>query len=124
MALAAEGQAAFSLSVQGLGCFPHPARPRVLWMGIDDPALILRSLHRRLTQSLSHLGFPPDNQSFRPHLSLARKRKHIDKAALLDLLTTYQACQFGTITVDQIHLYHSQLHRNGAIHVILKSVDL
>jgi 2'-5' RNA ligase len=93
-------------------------------MGIDDPALILRTIHQRLTQSLSHLGFPPHHQSFRPHLTLARKRKHIDKGALQGLLNTYQSCQFGMISVDQIHLYHSQLHRNGATHVMLKSVDL
>lgn len=124
MAHAVEGQSAFSVAVQGLGCFPHPARPRVLWMGIDDPARILQAIHRRLTQSLSQLDFPPDKQSFRPHLTLARKRRHIDNDALQGLLSTYQTCQFGMMTVDQIHLYHSQLHRTGATHVILKSVDL
>ena len=123
MAHAIEGQTSFSLAVHGLGCFPHPTRPRVLWMGIDDPARILQSIHRRLTQSLSQLGFPSDNQSFRPHLTLARRRGRIDKDALQDLLSTYQSCQFGTIAVDQMHLYQSQLHRHGAAHVILKSVD-
>jgi 2'-5' RNA ligase len=125
MDFAVEGQVAFSLSIQGLGCFPHPARPRVLWMDINDPDRILHSIHRRLTESLSRLGFPPpDNQSFRPHLTLARTRKHIDKAALQNLLTTYRTCQFGMLTIAQIHLYRSELHRTGATHTILKSVDL
>lgn len=124
MSFAIEGQSAFSISLQGLGCFPHPTRPRVLWLGIDDPTLNLQSIYRRLMQSLSQLGFPPDKQSFRPHLTLARARKRIDRSALHNLLNMYQTCHFGTITVDQIRLYGSRLHRSGATHTILSSVDL
>ena len=124
MARAVDGQRPFSLYVRGLGCFPHPARPRVLWMGIDDPTRILQSIYRQLAEALSPLGFPPDHQSFRPHLTLARRRRQIDKAALQVLLNAYQSSPFGVIAVDQLHLYHSQLHRNGATHVIIKSVGL
>ena len=124
MAFAVEGQEAFSLSIRGLGCFPHPYRPQVLWMGIDDPSLILPAIHRRLTQALSPLGFHLDFKYFRPHLTLARTRKRIDGTALQSILDMYQARRFGAIVVDQIHLYQSRLHHSGATHVILSSVDL
>ena len=32
--LGSAGHAAFGLSVEGLGCFPNPEKPRVLWAGI------------------------------------------------------------------------------------------
>ncbi len=120
--LALKGRATFSLQVQGLGCFPHPARPRVLWMGIDDPTLALQDIHEQLTQVLPKVGFPADNKPFRPHLTLGRKRKDIKQGNIQHLLDTYHDYLFGTITVKQIHLYQSRQHRGGVTYTILKSV--
>lgn len=121
---ALQEQATFSLRVQGLGCFPHPARPRVLWMGIHDPTLALQNTHIQLTEALSNLGFPTDNRPFRPHLTLGRTRKDIMKINIQHLLNMYHDYFFGTVIVKQIHLYQSQLHREGVTYTILKSISL
>src|SRR2546423_15116763 len=44
---ATQGQTAFPLRARALGCFPHPARPRVLWVGLDDPSQTLGHLNER-----------------------------------------------------------------------------
>jgi 2'-5' RNA ligase len=119
---ALQEQATFSLQFQGLGCFPHPARPRVLWMGINDLTRALQSIHKQLTQALSNLGFPADTKPFHPHLTLGRKRKDIKQRNIQHLLNTYHDYFFGTIIVKQIHLYQSQQHQGGVAYPILKSI--
>ena len=62
MEQAAQGQIAFPLRARALGCFPHPTRPRVLWVGLDDPRQALGRLNERLMAALTTLGFPPEER--------------------------------------------------------------
>ncbi len=64
MEQAAQGQIAFPLRARALGCFPHPTRPRVLWVGLDDPSQALGRLNERLMAALTPLGFPPRTARF------------------------------------------------------------
>src|SRR5215475_12661126 len=48
MTQAAQGQTAFPLRATALGCFPHPARARVLWVGLDDTSQALGHVYERL----------------------------------------------------------------------------
>ena len=70
---ASRGQTAFPLRATSLGCFPHASRPRVLWIGLDDPSQALGPLYERLTSACVPLGFPAEDRSFHPHLTLARR---------------------------------------------------
>jgi RNA 2',3'-cyclic 3'-phosphodiesterase len=121
---ASQGQTAFSLRAKALGCFPHPARPRVLWVGLDDPGQALGRLNERLTAALTPLGFPPEDRAFHPHLTLARAQNGRPSRDLLSMLQTYQNQIFGEFLVTQWHLMQSQLYRGGAVHTILHSVTL
>src|SRR5712691_6880687 len=124
MEQAAQGQIAFPLRARALGCFPHPARARVLWVGLDDPSQALGSLNERLMAALTPLGFPPEDRPFQPHLTLARAQNRIPSSQLLPMLQTYQNRDFGEFLVTQVHLVQSQLQRGGALHTILRSVIL
>ena len=124
MAQAAQGQTAFPLRARALGCFPQPARPRVLWVGLDDPSQALERLNERLMAALTPLGFPPEDRPFHPHLTLARAQNRIPSSRLLPMLQTYQNRDFGEFLVLQVHLVQSQLQRGGALHTILHSVRL
>ena len=124
MAQAAQDQPAFPLRAQALGCFPHPARPRVLWVGLDDPSQSLGRLNERLMAALTPLGFPPEDRPFHPHLTLARAQSRTPPNRLLPVLQTYQGRDFGEFLVTQFHLVRSQLQRGGARHTILHSVTL
>ena len=119
-----QGQMAFPLRAKALGCFPHPARPRVLWVGLDDPSQALGRLHEHLTAALTPLGFPPEDRPFHPHLTLARVQNGTRSRPLLSVLQTYQNQDFGEFLVTQVHLVQSQLQRGGALHTLLHSVML
>ena len=121
---AAQGQTVFPLRAKALGCFPHPARPRVLWVGLDDPSQALERLNERLTVALTPLGFPPEDRPLHPHLTLARVQNVRRSSQLLPVLQTYQNRDFGEFLVTQVHLMQSQLQRGGALHTILCSVTL
>ena len=124
MARAVQGQTAFPLRAQSLGCFPHPSRPRVLWVGLADPSQALAHLNERLTVALLPLGFPPEEHPFRPHLTLARVQNGRRSNQLLPMLQAYQDRCFGEFAVTQLHLLQSELQREGAHYTIVHSVTL
>ena len=121
---ASQGQTAFPLRARALGCFPHPARPRVLWVGLDDPSQALGRLNERLIAALTPLGFPPEDRPFHPHLTLARVQNRSPSSQLLPMLQTYQNRDFGEFLVTHIYLVKSQLQRGGSLYTILRSVTL
>jgi 2'-5' RNA ligase len=114
----------FTLSVQGLGCFPNPARPRVLWMGVHAPHDILLHLHQRLETELMPLGFAPDDRSFHPHLTLARGQQRVNGRQLAAVMQVYGEQLFGEMRIEHVLLYQSQLQRHGAVYTMLRSVAL
>jgi 2'-5' RNA ligase len=115
---------AFSLSIQGVGCFPNLARPRVLWMGIEALHDRLGQLHQRLDTELATLGFAPEDRPFRPHLTLARGQPRVASRHLAAVLQPYRDWHFGDMLVEQVTLFQSQLHRDGAVYTMLRSVPL
>ena len=121
---AAEGLAAFSVAVRGLGCFPNATRPRVLWMGIDDPRRELAQLQCHIESTLAALGMSVEERLFRPHLTLARTRGTRVGEKLNALLSEYKNHLFGYLVVSQIHLMRSDLYEKGAAHTRLYSVAL
>ena len=124
MARAVQGQTAFSLRAQSLGCFPHPSRPRVLWVGLADPSQALAHLNECLTTVLRPLGFAPEEHPFHPHLTLARVQNGRRSNQLRPILQAYQNRCFGEFAVTQLHLWQSELRREGARYTIVRSVTL
>jgi RNA 2',3'-cyclic 3'-phosphodiesterase len=124
MAQAAQGQTVFPLRARSLGCFPQPARPRVLWIGLDDPRQALGYLNERLIAALTPLGFPPEERPFSPHLTLARAQNRARASQLWPMLQKYHDRAFGEFLVTQLHLVQSELQRGRAQHTILCSVTL
>jgi 2'-5' RNA ligase len=122
-----EAQAAFGLAAQNLGCFPSLSRPRILWMGLDDPRGALAEVHTRLEAALAALGYAPEARPFRPHLTLARarnRREQIDRVQLGALLHAFQGKRFGEFAVSHLHLYRSDLQKSGAVYTVLHTVPL
>jgi 2'-5' RNA ligase len=121
---AAEGLAPFSVVAQGLGCFPNASRPRVLWMGLDDPRRELLQLQRHIESTLAALEVSVEERPFRPHLTLARTRGTRVGEELNALLSEYKNHLFGYLVVSQIHLMRSDLYEKGAVHTRLCSAAL
>src|SRR5262245_54642687 len=105
MEYATRGQTTFLLQAKSLGCFPHASRPRVLWVGLDDPSQALGPFYARLSTACISLGFPAEDRPFHPHLTLARIQNSGRSNQLLSILNRYQNLVFGEFFVTQINLY-------------------
>src|SRR4051794_342080 len=68
----AAAQPAFTLALRGVGAFPSLARPSVLWIGVDAPALAI--LASAVADIAAAEGFAREARPFHPHLTLGRVR--------------------------------------------------
>jgi 2'-5' RNA ligase len=116
--------AAMDVTVAGVGAFPDERAPRVLWLGCDDGGGRLRALARDVRQSMETLGFPPDAHEFTAHLTLGRVKVPRADAALTQALDSIKKNAVGTLRVEAIHLYQSQLHPDGSVYTKLSSHSL
>ena len=67
--------AAIPIRLGGVGVFPDERRPRVVWLGVDPapPVVVLAGEIRR---ALAGVGATFDPKPFRPHLTVARIKRH------------------------------------------------
>ena len=63
----------FSISFSGVGVFPKPNNPRVVWVGTNDGINELEELVADIQKKLLCFGFRPDTVSY-THLTLPTKR--------------------------------------------------
>jgi 2'-5' RNA ligase len=64
--------APFEARVRGGGAFPRPARPRVLWAGVEGDGL--PALARVVRRAVRGAGAPVERAAFVPHVTVARVR--------------------------------------------------
>ncbi len=108
--------APLALEARGLGAFPTPRRPRVLWAGITAGAVHLVALAEAVERALGPLGFPPEARPFRAHLTIGRVRSLRDAGALAKAIEAEGAVALGAWTASEVVLYQSHLKPTGAVH--------
>ena len=125
---AVEPHRAFELSIGGLGCFPNQRKPRVLWVGMQDPDERLRRLAASVDDAMAGLGWKRENRPYTGHLTLARVKKYAnnrDKQALSELLSAVKVSdRLGLLPVQSVHLMRSQLRPEGAVYTSLITAPL
>jgi 2'-5' RNA ligase len=112
----------FSVHVRGVGFFPNPRRPSVLWAGVEAQEIF--PLQAAIEDATERLGFEKENRAFSPHLTLCRFR---DPRGLLPLAQEVQkntALDIGTFKAEEVTLYESILRRDGAQYVAMKKFVL
>ena len=115
----------FECAVSGLGCFPNTARPRVVWVGIEEPSGVLAALQRDVDRAVSPLGFEPEQRQFHPHLTLGRIKSHDREAiAALGEYISRARVHVGSIQANAVHLMRSELLPGGAAYTALAVAEL
>ncbi len=114
----------FTMRLRGLGAFPSPSRPRVVWVGVSEGADELARIHSAIEEGLRRIGVPPAREKFVPHVTLARIRGSRNIHTLVRLLEEYQDYDFGEVRVESIRLKKSTLTRRGPIYETLWEVRL
>ncbi|MDO9565274.1 MAG: RNA 2',3'-cyclic phosphodiesterase [Candidatus Desulfaltia sp.] len=120
----AADHAPISLTAKGIGAFPGINRPSVLWVGIKGQIDMLIQLQRSLDDQLEKIGFSRENRPFKGHLTLARVKKQLDQAKLIDAIKKYKELESEPFIADNIVLFKSDLKSTGAIYTKLVSVSL
>lgn len=116
----------FDLQLNGLDSFPSPKRPRVIYIGIQAPA-VLEALHRGIEAASSRLGYESEDRSFSPHLTIGRVKQNItatEQQTIRRALEGTRIDSLGTARIDSVHLYKSDLQPTGSIYTRLFSAPL
>ncbi len=117
---------AFVMQVGGLGSFPSPKRPRVIYIGLQAPAE-LEALQHGIESATTRLGYESEERGFSPHLTVGRVRNNIsasDQQKIQRALAGMQIDSLGTARVDWLHLYNSELKPTGSVYMRLFSAPL
>ena len=110
----------FNVQIKGVGAFPNPNYPRVVWAGITEGANQLKNVFSQLEPRLRGLGFTPDHKGFSPHLTIARVRSGRNKQQLSKFITENTNHEFGTVNARCLRLKKSDLTPRGPVYSTLK----
>jgi len=116
---------AFTLSVETVGCFPNPRRPRVVWIGVGEGGPELIALHDALEPPLLQLGcYRRENRQYTPHITLGRVRSEAASDKLVAALNKYANWQGGETDVREVLVMSSELTPQGPIYTVLSRAKL
>lgn len=124
---ACQGFGPFTIACSGLGCFPNPSRPRVVWVGIDEPRGVLAGLQRAVEREIAPLGYPTEDRGFSPHLTLGRVGRDAsrdDARRLGELIVSRQVGKLAQMEAHAVSLIRSELRPTGAVYTRLYEAEL
>jgi len=112
----------FEAEFSGLGAFPSPSRMNVIWVGMTHGQEQLNEIFRQLEPKLRQIGLSPDDKGFSPHLTIARVKSAVNRAALADYVTSMREQDFGKMPVRAVRLKRSTLTPKGPIYTTIHEV--
>jgi 2'-5' RNA ligase len=110
----------FELSLETVGCFPNPRRPRIVWAGVGAGGPELVALHDTLEAPLLELGcYRREERQFTPHVTLGRVRDERSAGVLAAALAERAAWRGGEVEVREVLVMSSRLTPQGPQYTVL-----
>lgn len=110
----------FEVSFVGVGAFPKPKFPRVVWVGIDElGGENLSNLAKKVEYALAPLGFKND-KPFKPHITIFRIKNKVGD--ITKDLSRFEDVEFGSQKISEIKFKKSVLTSDGPIYSDLQVV--
>ena len=120
---AAAGVSPLSLMASGLGCFPSPQRPSIIWLGLDGNLVELEKLQARIEQESAGLGSHSEDREFHPHLTIGRVKASGGRARQVgEIIRSTELGSVGTWEVNEITLMQSHLSPTGSTYTPLAEI--
>jgi 2'-5' RNA ligase len=113
----------FTVVYEHLGVFPNLRRPRVLWAGCRDVDGTLARIKTAVDEALVPEGFPVEERSFHPHVTLGRMRDVSPPGNLTPMLENL-TFEPHIIQVGNIVVMKSVLRPQGALYSVQKEIQL
>ncbi len=110
-----------SLRAEGVGFFPNPRSPRVVWVGINDGEGWLVGLQQQIEAAVRPFSPEPGEKNFTGHVTLGRLKnpRPSDARNLAAHVQSLAKQAFGDWTAGQIEIIRSELSPNGARYTLL-----
>lgn len=116
--------APFDLALGGLGCFPNPERPSVIWLGAERGGDEVVALAQGLDADLARYRFLKENQSPRAHLTLARIKSYQAEEQVARAFPALTPPSVGASTITDFALMQSILHPTGPVYKVIERFAL
>jgi 2'-5' RNA ligase len=113
----------FQTRIKGLGAFPSPGKPRVVWAGVREGFNEVMELHKQVDALLKPHGFKED-RSFHPHFTLARVKHVSDRDGLKRVIKQESETTYGTCNTETLLVVKSRLTPTGPEYTILSEKKL
>ena len=117
---------ALDLCAHGIGFFPSPRAPRVLWVGVQDQKDLLRSLQAAVQQATQSFTREKGEEHFSGHITLARIKniRRDEIQALNRSAEPFAGHLFGQWTANEVLILRSELSSQGAEHSVVARASL
>lgn len=112
------------LTVRGVGAFPNPERPSVIWAGIETPDVTLAEIQAHCETVARAIGLKAEKKRFAAHITLGRVRDDRRLGALVRLLGRAREFAAGEFVPAGVTLFRSDLTSGGAIYTPLREFPL
>jgi 2'-5' RNA ligase len=104
------------VEVRGVGAFPSPSRPRVVWAGVaETQEPLVAPIANTVISSLEGIG-ERDDRPFRAHITLGRVRSGRNSKQLSELLAKNHDRPFGNVRLSALKLKSSILTSGGPVY--------
>jgi 2'-5' RNA ligase len=127
LAEAAAEVGSFRVTVRGLGCFPNTRRPRVIWVGLEEPTGALQRLRDAVEAHIAPIGFPTERRRFSPHLTLGRVQRRATSSEVREIGQRVAASAVGLVgemEAATVSCIKSDLKPSGAVYTTLLETQL
>ena len=115
----------FDVSLKGLGSFPNPKNPRVLWIGLDGDLERMALFRDDLQKRLTPFGIKEETRRFKPHLTLGRFRRYKrGDPQLNEIIRRYNDLTDSFFSLKELSMFRSDLKPGGAEYTKLKAWPL
>lgn len=124
---AARAARPFTLQTAGLGLFPRPQAPRVVWLGVDGELAQLHALQYAVERLVAPLGYPTEARPFSPHLTLGRTQKDAARQELAAIGAAVGRAVPPPVAawpVSQVVLMRSERLPASARYTVVSRIDL
>jgi 2'-5' RNA ligase len=112
------------VTLKGVGAFPRPSRPSVVWVGLSrEDAEKVNPIATSVVKALEGIG-ERDDRPFQAHITVARVRSGRNKEALESFLGSNTERVFGRVRLAALELVSSVLTPKGPIYSDLEEYSL
>jgi RNA 2',3'-cyclic 3'-phosphodiesterase len=114
----------FRVSIRGVSGFPSLSRPRVIWVGIENPGGELGALFGSVREGVIADALPvkaaDGDRGYTPHLTIGRV-KSVCSRHLLEEARSLAEMPFGSCVVNEFVLFQSVLGTKGPVYTPLRT---